>query len=65
MSFHLVVLAVHPDGWAIDNYTTIKKGLIDNPAHDRRVVVWILKKRVTSKNEITDGFKTAYMLKNR
>lgn len=43
-------------GWSLhDSYTTIKRMPIDNRQLDRVVVVWILKKEVTSSAEITEG----------
>ena len=43
-------------GWSLhDSYTTIKRMPIDNRQLDRIVVVWILKKEVTSSAEITEG----------
>ena len=54
-----------PYGWELhDSYTAYEKSLLDNPAHDRRVLVWILKKTVTSREEITEGFTTAEMYRN-
>lgn len=43
-------------GWSLhDSYTTIKRMPIDNRQLDRIVVVWVLKKEVTSSAEITEG----------
>ena len=43
-------------GWSLhDSYTTIKRMPLDNRQLDRIVVVWILKKEVTSSAEITEG----------
>lgn len=43
-------------GWSLhDSYTSIHRMPMDSRLHDRVVVVWILKKRVTSSAEITEG----------
>jgi hypothetical protein len=47
-------------GWSLhDSYTTIKRMPIDNRQLDRIVVVWILKKEVTSSAEITEGLASS------
>lgn len=47
-------------GWSLhDSYTTIKRMPIDNRQLDRIVVVWILKKEVTSSAEITKGLASS------
>lgn len=47
-------------GWSLhDSYTTIKRMPIDNRQLDRIVVVWILKKEVTTSAEITEGLASS------
>ena len=47
-------------GWSLhDSYTTIKRMPIDNRQLDRVVVVWILKKEVTTSAEITEGLASS------
>ncbi|MBO5698249.1 MAG: hypothetical protein J6R90_07680 [Alistipes sp.] len=47
-------------GWSLhDSYTTVKRMPIDNRQLDRIVVVWILKKEVTSSAEITEGLASS------
>ena len=47
-------------GWSLhDSYTTIKRMPIDNRQLDCVVVVWILKKEVTTSAEITEGLASS------